>query len=138
MSAQITTLDHGYVGCNFCGRITCHNASKPSIIWVSCKNCKYVSRLSGNPIQNNGRERTCPYTKAPVVNLKYPDNSSQYQTVPPELVNSNNNNLLNYKPDENRLLPVKISVTTPNYATACSLAGVTLTSENSDDDDYDY
>lgn len=63
MSNLVTFYDFGYIGCNFCGHITCHNADKPSIMWILCKNCKFINNLGGNPLKGLNAPSTSPYTK---------------------------------------------------------------------------
>lgn len=140
MSSEISTSDHGYTGCNFCGVIKCHNATKPSIIWVNCKNCHYVSRLSGNPVKEFPSPQTSPYTKPPLVNRHLPETGYEIDT-PSDIHDwlsgqrmsgkGHYYHLLDCKPKDNRQIPVKIYVNTPNYRVAASLANVVL-SDSSD------
>lgn len=143
MSHLITVINHGYMGCNFCGHISCHNARKPSIIWVLCKNCRYINDLGGNPLKGLRRPPICPYTKPPVVNRSAPDCYSRHQTceifwwdtfdVMPEYRDCYH--LLLCKPKEDRLHSIKIEVTSPTYITAYRLVhGIELESGDDDSD----
>lgn len=140
MSSEIKTSDHGYTGCNFCGIIKCHNALKQSILWVNCKHCHYISRLSGNPIKEFPAILTSPYTRPPLINRHLPETG--WETSTPKdihdwisgerLPNTNNYyHLLDYKPKDNRLISVKLPVTIPNYNIAARLANIEII------DDYD-
>lgn len=80
MSGEISTLHHGYLGCNFCGRISCHNATKPSIIWVLCKSCKAIRDLGGYKVRPHEKPIDSPYGKHPQINFSNPSDE-QYRTV---------------------------------------------------------
>lgn len=142
MSAFISTSEHGYTGCNFCGIVKCHNANLPSIIWVLCKECHYIQRLSGNPISDMNEPRTSSYTKPPFINRGLPDNVKTYK-VPTDIffwdtkerlpIHSNTYHLLDSNTKKNRLYDIHIGSTCSNYRMVRSMCDLPPVSEYESD-----
>lgn len=144
MSADITTLENGYIGCNFCGRVTCHDATKLKIIWIMCKTCKLVISFAGPvyPGPFNWRSR---FTKPAVFDRETPHGwcretckeitywdafeNGEYEIMPEY---KNDYHLLSYKPNENREPSLRIPVTLPNYNEVLRLCGIPVDDTDND------
>lgn len=141
--SNVATVDQvGYLACNFCGHVTCHNARKPSLLWLLCKSCRFVNELGGDPLKGNiGRPSYSRYAKPPVINRETPDCHSRNPQEPiwwdSEEVEEPNSDyhLLTCRASENRLHPIYIQTNSPTYSTAYKLVyGVTLETDDSNDD----
>ena len=67
----------GHLGCNSCGRVITFNNRKENLVWVLCKDCRYVYSQISSSISNTSNNPGARYERKSLYDLNVPDSESK-------------------------------------------------------------